>query len=168
MADTELLPPESDTAQAPLPTLTPAAEAPHVATELKEEGVFSSLINSIRDAFFAPKLPPLVLESKPIYTKDPMATKMSRSSIAGSIAFYGLRIWLTALLLKKGVQLAAPPKTNYASIDIPPPPPVAPKAERIGGGGGQKGPTPVTQGHLPKLAQEQIVPPQAPPRAQRN
>jgi len=40
---------------------------------------------------------------------------------------------------------------------------VAPKAEKIGGGGGQKGPTPVTQGHLPKLAQQQIVPPKAPP-----
>lgn len=131
--------------------------------ELKEEGVFSSLVSSIRDAFFAPKLPPLVLESKPIYTKDPMATKMSPSSFAGSIAFYALLILLIVFVLKKGVQLAAPAKTNYASIDIPPPPPVAPKAERIGGGGGQKGPTPVTQGHLPKLAQEQIVPPKAPP-----
>ncbi len=163
MADTELLPPESETVQAPLATLTPAAEAPHLGTELKEEGIFSSLVNSIRDAFFAPKLPPLVLESKPIYTKDPMATKMSRSSIASSIAFYAVLILLIALALKKGVQLAAPPKTTYASIDIPPPPPVAPKAEKIGGGGGQKGPTPVTQGHLPKLAQEQIVPPKAPP-----
>jgi protein TonB len=164
MADTELLPPESDIAQAPLPKLAPAADAPHVGTELKEEGIFTSLIASIRDTFFAPKLPPLVLESKPIYTKDPMATKMSRSSIAGSVAFYAVLILLFALLLRKGVQLAAPPKTNYASIDIPPPPPpVAPKAEKIGGGGGQKGPTPVTQGHLPKLAQQQIVPPKAPP-----
>jgi len=164
MAHTELLPPESETVEPSAPTLTPADEAPHLGTELKEEGIFTSLVASIRDAFFAPKLPPLVLESKPIYTKDPMATKMSRSSIATSIAFYAVLILLFAFLLKKGVQLAAPPKTQYASIDIPPPPPpVAPKAEKIGGGGGQKGPTPVTQGHLPKLAQEQIVPPKAPP-----
>ena len=163
MADTELLPPESETLEARTPTLTPSAETPHLGTELQEESTFRSLVNSIRDAFFAPKLPPLVLESTPIYTKDPMATKMSRSSIAASIAFYALLILLIALLLNKGVQLAAPPKTTYASIDIPPPPPVAPKAEKIGGGGGQKGPTPVTQGHLPKLAQEQIVPPKAPP-----
>jgi protein TonB len=162
MADTELLPPESETLEAH-GTLHAAAETPHLGTELQEESTFRSLVNSVRDTFFAPKLPPLVLESKPIYTKDPMATRMSRSSIATSIAFYALLILLFALLLRKGVQLAAPPKTTYASIDIPPPPPVAPKAEKIGGGGGQKGPTPVTQGHLPKLAQEQIVPPKAPP-----
>jgi periplasmic protein TonB len=163
MADTELLPPESETLEAPARTLHAAAETPHLGTELQEESTFRSLVNSIRDTFFAPKLPPLVLESKPIYTKDPMATKMSRSSIAGSIVFYTILILLIALALRKGVQLAAPPKTTYASLDIPPPPPVAPKAETIGGGGGQKGPTPVTKGHLPKLAQEQIVPPKAPP-----
>jgi protein TonB len=161
MADIDNLPPQSDPVRAS--SLPPLADTHIVGMELKEESTFRSLVNSIRDAFFAPKLPPLVLESKPIYTKDPMATKMSRSSIATSVAFYAILILLIALALKKGVQLAAPPKTTYASIDIPPPPPVAPKAEKIGGGGGQKGPTPVTQGHLPKLAQEQIVPPKAPP-----
>lgn len=44
-----------------------------------------------------------------------------------------------------------------------PPPPPAVFAAKIGGGGGQKGPTPVTQGHLPKFAPEQLLPPKAPP-----
>ena len=44
-----------------------------------------------------------------------------------------------------------------------PHPPIAPKLDRIGGGGGQHDLAPVTQGHLPKLAKDQIVPPMAPP-----
>jgi protein TonB len=166
MADTELLPPESDTRQA-APTLPPASDAPHVATELEEEGVFHSLISSFRDVFFPAKLPPLVLESKPIYVADPMATKMSRSSIAGSVVFYGVLILLIWIVIKNRKQIIAPAKTAFTQLEVPsPPPPLAPKAEKIGGGGGQKGPTPVTQGHLPKLAQQQIVPPKAPPLIQ--
>ena len=36
----------------------------------------------------------------------------------------------------------------------------------MGGGGGQRGPTPVTKGTPPKFAEEQIVPPKAPPLEQ--
>jgi protein TonB len=36
----------------------------------------------------------------------------------------------------------------------------------MGGGGGQRGATPVTQGHLPKFADTQITPPKAPPMEQ--
>ena len=44
------------------------------------------------------------------------------------------------------------------------PPPAMPKLEdRIGGGGGQRGPTPVTKGQLPKFAERQITAPKAPP-----
>ena len=163
MADTHFLPHESDPNRAKT-TLAPASETPHVGTELKEEGVFSSLVSSFRDVFFPAKLPPLVLESKPIYVADPMASaKMSRSSIAGSVAFYGLLILLIAILAARHIAIVPKP-TVLATIDVPPPPPpVAPKVDKIGGGGGQQGPTPVTQGHLPKLAQEQIVPPKAPP-----
>jgi periplasmic protein TonB len=163
MADTHFLPHESDPNRTS-PTLSPASETPHVGTELKEEGVFSSLISSFRDVFFPAKLPPLVLESKPIYVADPMAAaKMSRSSIAGSIAFYGLLILLIAVLAARHIALVPKP-TALATIDVPPPPPpIAPKAEKIGGGGGQKSPTPVTQGHPPKFAPEQLLPPKAPP-----
>ncbi len=38
-----------------------------------------------------------------------------------------------------------------------------PRADKIGGGGGQHDIAPPAQGHLPKLAQTQIVPPKAPP-----
>jgi protein TonB len=40
----------------------------------------------------------------------------------------------------------------------------AKSAERAGGGGGQPGEAPVSKGHLPKLAEQQIVPPTQPPK----
>ena len=93
-----------------------------------------------------------------------MKTKMSPTSIAGSITFYALLILLIAFLIRKHVQLATPAHQNMVLTDVKvPPPPVAPRAEKIGGGGGQHDLAPVTQGHLPKLAQTQIVPPKAPP-----
>ncbi len=48
-------------------------------------------------------------------------------------------------------------------MDIAIPPKAPPKAEAMGGGGGQRGPTPVTKGTPPKFADQQIVPPKAPP-----
>jgi protein TonB len=46
---------------------------------------------------------------------------------------------------------------------VTPIPPIARHADKMGGGGGQHDLAPVTQGRLPKFAQEQIVPPKAPP-----
>jgi periplasmic protein TonB len=48
-------------------------------------------------------------------------------------------------------------------IALTTPPPMAPAKDTMGGGGGQRGPTPVTKGHLPKFAETQITPPKAPP-----
>jgi hypothetical protein len=95
MADLiDVLPPELDPNR-PAPSVV-ADDSLHLSGELKEEGVFASLISSFRDVFFPEKLPPLVLESKPIYVADPMATKMSKSSVAYSVAFYTLLILLSA------------------------------------------------------------------------
>jgi periplasmic protein TonB len=163
MADIDLLPPEI-APKPSAPVLRPGADDLHLSGEIKEEGVFASLISSFRDVFFPVKLPPLVLESTPIYVPDRMATKMSKSSIAYSITFYALLILLIGFLIARHVQITAPVKVNITQLMAPPPPPpIAPKAQQIGGGGGQHDLAPVTQGHLPKLAQEQIVPPKAPP-----
>ena len=72
---------------------------------------------------------------------------------------------LIALVLRSGVKLAAPVKV--AMVELPmTPPPAPPKAQAMGGGGGQKGPTPVTKGQMPKFADTQITPPKAPPLEQ--
>jgi len=160
MADIDTLPPQLD--PNPPASLRPVDDSLHLS-ELKEEGVLASLISSFRDVFFPEKLPPLVLESTPIAVPDLMATKMTKKSIALSVTFYALLILLIAFLIAHHVQLAAPHKAVMVLTDVTPPPPLPPQKTAIGGGGGQHDLAPVTQGHLPKLAQEQIVPPKAPP-----
>ena len=135
----------------------------HLSGEIKEEGVFASLISSFRDVFFPAKLPPLVLQSKPIAVPDRMATKRSPASTAVAVGLHVLVILLVAIFIATQVHVTQAPKIAVTTVTAPPPPPILPKVEQIGGGGGQHDLAPVTQGRLPKLAQEQIVPPKAPP-----
>lgn len=129
---------------------------------IEEEGVFTSLKNSIRDVFFPEKLPPLVLESKPIAVVDRMKTKQNPAATGSAIAFYALLLLLIGWMLHKKVQFSAPVKVEQlTAVNIPPMAPV--KAQSMGGGGGQRGPTPVSKGSPPKFADQQIVPPKAPP-----
>jgi protein TonB len=59
------------------------------------------------------------------------------------------------------VHFSAPLKSELTQLA---PPPIAPmKDKTMGGGGGQRGPTPVAKGALPKLADQQITPPMTPP-----
>jgi protein TonB len=131
---------------------------------LREEGTLASLWTSLRDVFFPVKLPPLVLESKPIAVVDRMATKQDPKATAASVVIYALLILLFAWLVKQHVQFAAPVKTTITDLV---PPPIAPmKPTTMGGGGGQRSPTPVSKGQLPKFADTQITPPKAPPMEQ--
>jgi protein TonB len=129
---------------------------------IQEEGVFASLWSSIRDVFFPVKLPPLVLESKPIAVVDRMKVKRDPVSTAIAVVLHGLVILLIAFLIAKKVKFAAPVKTVTVT-ELTAPPLAPPKAQSMGGGGGQRGPTPVVKGTPPKFADQQIVPPKAPP-----
>ncbi|HLI77498.1 MAG TPA: energy transducer TonB [Acidobacteriaceae bacterium] len=163
MADLNVLPPQYDPS-APAPSLRPANEEPHLSGEIKEPGIFESLISNIRDAFFAPKLPPLVLESKPVAVPDRMSVKRSPTSTAVAVGIHAVIIIAIAMLIATKVPIAAPVKQAIATaLTEPPPPPIAPKDTKIGGGGGQHDLAPVSKGRLPKLAPTQIVPPKAPP-----
>jgi protein TonB len=109
-------------------------------------------------AGLAPSLPAM------FSTAQRVQTPRSPQSAGIAMAIHAAVIALIVLLVAKHVQMAAPVRTTLVTdLTVPPPPPVMPRADKIGGGGGQKGPTPVTQGHLPKLAQQQILPPKAPP-----
>src|SRR5207302_3815558 len=132
---------------------------------LHEEGTFSSLWASVRDVFFPAKLPPLVLESKPIPVPDRMKTHQDPRATAASFAIYGLLILGIGAMLKQHVQFAAPVKQLLVT-EVSPPPVMPAAKDRMGGGGGQRGPTPVTKGELPKFADQQITPPKAPPMEQ--
>src|SRR5947209_17371151 len=130
---------------------------------LRDEGMFTSLWSNVRDAFFPQKLPPLVLESKPIAVVDRMKTRQDPRATAASFVFYALLIGLIGWMLRKHVQFSAPVKTVAITELAPPPPQAPPKAAQMGGGGGQRGPTPVSKGALPKFADTQITPPAPPP-----
>ncbi len=138
-------------------------EPVRLSVEIKEQGVFGSLISSVRDAFFAPKLPPLVLQSKPVAVPDRMASKRSPASTAFAIGAHVLIILLVALFIASQVNVISPAKKNVAAVLAAPPPPIAPKLEQIGGGGGQHDLAPVSKGRLPDFTQKQLVAPKAPP-----
>lgn len=129
---------------------------------MQEEGTFSSLLSSVRDVFFPPKLPPLVLESTPIPVPDRMKTRQDPRATAASFVIYGLLIVIIGWMVNKHVQFAAPVKQLIVT-NLTPPPEMPKVQDRMGGGGGQRGPTPVSKGQLPKFADQQITPPKAPP-----
>jgi protein TonB len=107
---------------------------------------------------------PVVWSARPFAFAETIATKRSPASLWTAIGLHAVAIGLIAVLIASKVPMAAPVKKVMTSLmEPPPPPPIAPKARQIGGGGGQHDLSAVTQGHLPKLAQQQIVPPKAPP-----
>ena len=75
MSTNSLLPPDEHGTSANS-ALRPVNDV-HLSGDLgkAEQGVFSSLLESLRDVFFPQKLPPLVLESTPIPVVDRMAVK---------------------------------------------------------------------------------------------
>jgi len=166
MPNTDTLPPPpTNQVESDLGERTPqkAAVPVRLSGEMKEQGVFASLISSVRDAFFAPKLPPLVLQSKPIAVPDRMATKRSPASTAFAVGVHVVIILLVALFIASQVKVMTPAKKDASIVEVTPPPPIAPKVEAIGGGGGQHDLASVSKGRLPDLAQKQLVPPKAPP-----
>jgi protein TonB len=127
----------------------------------REEGIFASLWANLRDVFFPVKLPPLVLESKPIPVVDRMAMKQDPKATATAVGIWGLVVLLFVLWgARKIQQIQVQKQLNLTDVSVPPPMQV--KKDVMGGGGGQKGPTPVVKGHLPKFADIQITPPKAP------
>jgi periplasmic protein TonB len=127
----------------------------------QELGVFESLWSSVRDLLFPRKLPPLMLESRPIAVVDRMAFDSNYPSTAYAVGLHVLAIVLIGFVVNAQIRNVTAVRDNVTALVNPPR--VAPKTDQIGGGGGQQGPTPATKGSLPKLAEEQIVPPKAPP-----
>ena len=92
-------------------------------------------------------------------------TRRSAASMWTAIGVHAAVIAVIALMVVKQSALVGLREARVVEVLMPPPvvSPVAPRLSRMGGGGGQRDLTPVTQGHLPKFAREQVVPPKAPP-----
>jgi protein TonB len=133
-----------------------------------DQGVFTSLVSSIRDVFFPQKLPPLQLESTPIPVVDRMAVKRDPTAAAIStvinVAVVALVLWIATRQVIKAI---APKPPVTISLEEPPPPlKLPPKAQSMGGGGGHPDKLPVAKGNPPKFDKEQLNPPKAPPLEQ--
>jgi len=130
-------------------------------TGIQRQGVFESLWSGVRDLLFPRKLPPLTLESRPIVVVDRMEFASNYPSTAYAVGLHALAIFLIGFVVNAQIRNVTTVRDNVTALLNPPR--VAPKTDQLGGGGGQQGPTPATKGSLPKLAEEQIVPPKAPP-----
>jgi protein TonB len=151
MANQVLLPPELDREPA----------EPKLLAEVIDEPAWKSMVANIYDLLYPPKLPPLVLTSKPIAVIDPMKEKRSPASSVISVVLHviiiGALLW-TFLAVKSVVTKKNQQVTN---IDVPQYMPIAPKGPQMGGGGGG-GAHDILQapkGRLPKFEEQPITPP---------
>jgi len=131
---------------------------------LEEKPIWVGLYESIRDVFFPPHLPPLVLTSTPIPVPDRMAVKPNPWAIGIST---GINLGILGLLLFLGVRTIInavnAPKVTATDIDVSEF--NAPKAANLAGGGGGGGDHSIVdpiKGKLPKIEKDPITPPMVP------
>jgi len=136
------------------------AQASLFEGELKQEGLLRSIWNGLWDLVSPSMAPPLVLESQPIAVVDRMVVKRSYRATGWAVLAHCFLILVLGYAATTRIHLAAP--VDLRTTALADPPQSLPKAHTMGGGG-QRGPTPVTKGTPPKFAEEQIVPPKAPP-----
>jgi protein TonB len=129
-----------------------------------EEGIFRSLWGGVRDLLFPAKLPPLVLESRPIAVVDRMALEKSYPSTAYAVAAHVFVIVAIGFAVNAQIRSVSPVRESVMAMINPPNAlRAAPKADAMSGGGGQRGLTPVSHGALPKLELEPLAAPKIPP-----
>src|ERR1700730_3009464 len=104
-----------------------------------EEPWYKSLFQNVKDAISPPKLPPLVLTTKPVAVKDiwGLYGRKKRSFMMST----GFQVTVVVLLFTIFSSKAVQEKVKqavvlFAPIDLAPPPAMAPKKQLTGGGGG--------------------------------
>jgi protein TonB len=103
--------------------------------------------------------------SRPLIFAEVGKSQRSTASMAFAVVAHACVLLLVLGLASRSVMVKPGKSMMLDALVTPPPvaPPIANRADKMGGGGGQHDLAPVTQGRLPKFAQEQIVPPKAPP-----
>jgi len=157
MATLDFKPPQ-DSASEPEPELN------LLMPQGSQPGLWKSLVQNVKDTFFAPKQPPLVLTSKPVPVKDIWGfydhkrSGAALSTVAHIVVLSGLLVG-TYYLGKKVV--SPPPRESVTYVPTEAPPPMKPSRKEVagGGGGGDRDKFQAPKGRVPKQALEQITPP---------
>ena len=129
----------------------------------EEKPIWKKLYENVHDVFFPPKLPPLVLTSKPIPVPDRMAVKANPWAIGTSsfvnIAILAVAIWLGINIIHPVIKQTT--ATNIDVSDIL----KAPKMTAPAGGGGGGGSHDIVdpmKGKLPPRMKDPVTPPMVP------
>lgn len=162
MANEVLIQPESES-KGDLPSVEGHEFDSFFGKAFEEKPIWKELYQNIHDVFFPPKLPPLVLTSKPIPVPDRMAVKANPWAI-GTSSFVNLAILAVAIWL--GISIIHPPKikenaTNIDVSDILKAPKLANPAGGGGGGGSHDIVDPM-KGKLPPRMKDPVTPPMVP------
>jgi protein TonB len=153
-----------------------------MTTEMRELDEFDVLLNDVLRTVANPELPERVrvqVQTR-VWVKELKATravrpttavvfapevflaqmspKRDKRSTTAAALLHVAAILLLFWVMKTHVALLQT-RTTAVSELVTTPPPMAPAKDTMGGGGGRRGPTPVTQGHLPKFVEQQITPP---------
>jgi TonB family protein len=129
---------------------------------IKERPIWVDLYESVRDVFFPPKYPPLVLTSTPIPVPDRMAVKRNpwawglAATINGAILIVAFVFGVV-----KVVDQVKKNNMNLTDIDVGVyKGPTKDKMAGGGGGGGDHSIVDASKGKLPKLEKNPVEPPQ--------
>jgi periplasmic protein TonB len=163
MANDVLIQPDSETKD-DLPSAEGHELDAFLGKAFEERPIWKDLYENIHDVFFPPKLPPLVLTSKPIPVPDRMAVKANPWAVGTSsfinLAILALAIWL-GLTFIHPVTKPAVNLTNVDVSDILKAPKMAAQAGGGGGGGSHDIVDPL-KGKLPPRMKDPITPPMVP------
>jgi len=126
-----------------------------------------TFFRELKETIFPPKLPPLVVTSKPVTVKDIWGFYGGYKRQAGAYSML-IHVSVVTLLftLATNERLQQTMKQTAVNLIAPDLAPYLPQAQKPnpmggGGGGGDRSPIPASKGRLPKIAPRQFTPPMA-------
>jgi periplasmic protein TonB len=129
-----------------------------------EQPLWKSLFTNLNDFFFPKKLPPLVLESKPVPVRDIWGFyNYKRNGALGSTVVHILALAAIiggTILARRWIKQIVP--QSVVTLIAPEPIPAMQPSKKVisgGGGGGDHDKLQATKGRLPKQDMQQITPP---------
>jgi protein TonB len=103
------------------------------------------------------------VSARPFAFAESVRTERSAASMWTAFAVHAAVLLAVFGLATQQVTRTAGLKKIMMRVAISTPPPLPPGLRMSGGGGGARDVAPVTEGRLPKFAEDQLVPPKAPP-----